>query len=593
MNQLTTRIRGFFRSVEDVEGLVASAPPVPVREILSRFWPDTSRVRRRIVLGLSLIALLPAIEVAEIYLFKFVVDDVLIGQALALFPLIAAAYVALSVLSGTISYADELLSTGVGERFVLSVRSRIFGHLLSSSPDAMDDRRMGDVITRFTADVGAIETLIVSGISTLVTSTLRILFFTGAMLFLDWQLALASLAVAPIFWLAARRLSSRIRGAARETRRRSGSLTAFVEQRLSHIGLVRANTAEEVEGKRFADLGEAKVEARVRAARISALLYPLTDLIEVGAAILVLGGGTWALASGRLTLGGLLAFVTYLTQLYRPVRDLMGLSDTIFTASAGAERVIELLDQEEPVRERPGALALDGTRGMLEFDGVTFGYAGADRPVLRGVDLLVEPDELIAISGPSGVGKSTLIKLMLRFSDPAEGSVRLDGHDLRRLRLSSVRRNITVLFQESMILEGTVRDNIAYGKPDATEEEIRRAVERAHAHAFVEALPDGYDTEVGQRGRKLSGGQRQRVALARALLRDAPILVLDEPTTGLDDATARRVMATVRATAQGRTTIVMTHDPRLLDAADRVLELRDGGLVECPRARGGLREALA
>ncbi len=593
MNRLTTRIRGFFRSVEEVEGLVASAPPVPVREILRRFWPDTSPLRRRIVLGLGLISLLPAIEVAEIYLFKFVVDDVLIGQALALFPLIAAAYVALSVLSGTISYADELLSTDVGERFVLSVRSRVFRHLLSSSPDAMDDRRMGDVITRFTADVVAIETLIVSGISTLVTSGLRILFFTGAMLFLDWQLALASLAVAPIFWLAARRLSSRIRRAARETRRRSGSLTAFVEQRLSHIGLVRANTAEEVEGRRFADLGEAKVEARVRAARISGLLYPLTDLIEVGAAILVLGGGTWALASGRLTLGGLLAFVTYLTQLYRPVRDLMGLSDTIFTASAGAERVIELLEQDEPVRERPGALALDEARGVLEFDGVTFGYPGADRPVLRGVDLLVEPDEIVAIAGPSGVGKSTLIKLMLRFSDPAEGAVRLDGYDLRRLRLSSVRRNMTVLFQESMIMEGTVRDNITYGKPDATEEEIRRAAERAHAHAFVEALPDGYDTEVGQRGRKLSGGQRQRVALARALLRDAPILVLDEPTTGLDDATARRVMATVRTTAQGRTTIVMTHDARLLDAADRVLELRDGGLVESPRARGVLREALA
>lgn len=591
MNPITTRIRHFFRPVEDGGGLVASAPPVPLRQILRRFWPDARPLRRWIVLGLGLLALLPAIEVVEIYLFKFVVDDVLIGRELALFPLIAAAYVVLSVLSGAISYSEELVSTRVGERFVLSVRSRVFRHLLHSSPDAMNDRRMGDVITRFTSDVGAIESLILSGTSDLVTSALRIVFFTGALLLLDWQLALLSLAVAPIFWLAARRLSSRIRGAARETRRRSGSLTAFVEQRLSHIGLVRANTAEEYEARRFAELGQAKVEARVRSARISGLLHPLTDLIEVIAALLVLGGGTWALTSGRLTLGGLLAFVTYLTQLYRPVRDLMGLSDTIFTASAGAERVIELLDQEQPVRERPNALALDHPRGALEIDEVTFVY-GTDRPVLQGAELSVEPGELLAIAGPSGVGKSTLIKLLLRFSDPARGTVRLDGHDLKELRLGSVRRAITVLFQESLIMEGSVRENIAYGKPDATDEEIRQAAERADAHRFVVALPDGYDSDVGQRGRKLSGGQRQRVALARAFLRDAPILVLDEPTTGLDDDAAARIMGTIRETSRGRTTLVLTHDARLLASADRVVDLRNGRFLERSGIPDRVREAL-
>jgi ATP-binding cassette, subfamily B, bacterial len=295
MTRITTRIRHFFRPVEDPGGLVAQAPPIAVREVVRRFWPDARPLVRRLLLGLGIVALLPAIEAVEIYLFTFVVDDILIGQNLALFPLIAGAYVALSVLSGGVSYADELLSTEVGERFVLSVRSRVFRRLLHSSPDAMDDRRMGDVITRFTSDVGAIETLILSGPSTVVTSGLRIVFFTGALILLDWQLGLAALVVAPVFWFAARRLSSRIRGAAREARRRSGSLTAFAEQRLSHIGLVRANTAEEAEIRRFDELGWAKVDARVRASRISGLLHPLTNLVEVVAAILVLGGGAWAL----------------------------------------------------------------------------------------------------------------------------------------------------------------------------------------------------------------------------------------------------------------------------------------------------------
>jgi ATP-binding cassette, subfamily B, bacterial len=255
----------------------------------------------------------------------------------------------------------------------------------------------------------------------------------------------------------------------------------------------------------------------------------------------------------------------------------------MFTASASAERVIELLDQEGPVRERPDAVPLERARGALELDGVTFRYPGADRPILEGADLSVGPGEVVAIAGPSGVGKSTLIKLLLRFADPAEGAIRLDGHDLRDLRLGSIRHSITVLFQESMILEGTVRENISYGKPDATEEEITWAATRANASEFVEAFPAGYDTEVGQRGRKLSGGQRQRIALARALLRNAPVLVLDEPTTGLDDATAREIIGTVRASAPGRATIVMTHDARVLDAADRVVALGDGRLMQRPR----------
>ena len=561
-------------------GPVSLAPTVAARDLFRRFWPEARPLRRWILLGLLLLALLPAIEAIEIYLFKVVVDDILVPRDLSPFLWVALAYLGLNLASGLVSYADEYLSTFIGERFLLSVRAKVFRHLLHSPPDSMDRRRLGDVISRLTGDIAAIEGLVLDGLSVAIVSALRFIFFLGAALWIDWQLTLLSLIVAPLFWFLIRRLSTLIKGAARETSRRGGSLTSFAEQRLSHLSLIQSHGREDTEQKGFEELARSKSRSRLASARIGGLLYPVTDLLEVTAALAVMGAGTWALTAGRVSLGELLAFLTFLSQLYRPVRDLIGLADTISEASAGAERVIELLDDKSAAPVLGGTVDPGRVGGAIEFRGVTFGYPSAAGTILDDASLSIPAGESVVVTGASGMGKSTLIKLLLRFHDPQEGSLTLDGYDLRDLRIQTLRENVTVLFQESLIFDGTIQENIAFGKPDATTEDVVTAARAVDAHDFISSFPDGYETEVGQRGRKLSGGQKQRIALARALLRDAPVLVLDEPTTGLDPVTAARVISAIERLMPGRTTIIISHDSTLNGIAERSVELKRGQLTE-------------
>ena len=302
----------------------------------------------------------------------------------------------------------------------------------------------------------------------------------------------------------------------------------------------------------------------------------------------MIGVGAYELSQGRLTIGGLLVFLVYLSQLYRPIRGLSSLLNSFYSASAGAERIIEYLDQEPSVEDKPGARPVYGARGYVELDSVSFSYPGAEKPALEDVSLRVSSGEVLALVGPSGSGKSTLARLLLRFYDPDAGEIRLDGHDIRDLTLRSLRENVTMLLQETLVFDGTARENIAYGKPGSTEEEIVRAARAADAHDFIMALPSGYDTVVGQKGRLLSGGQRQRIAIARAMIRDAPVLVLDEPTTGLDAESSRRVMEPLRRLMEGRTTIVISHNLLTVREATEILVLQSGRVAE----RGAHQELL-
>ncbi len=586
--RLRATARTFFIPALDSRALVAASPPVPVREIFRRFWPYARPFRRWLAFGLILIAAVPAVDTAMIWMFKLVVDEVLVPRSLAPLAWIALAYLGLTLLAGALSFLDEYVSSWIAERFLLALRTDFFAHLQRLSIAFFERRRLGDVLSRLTGDVAAIENFVLSGVSDALSYALEIVFFAGALFYLRWDLALVSLVVTPLFWLIARRFSRMIKLASREKRRRSGSISSVAEESLSNIALVQAYDRQGFELERLHEQGVGSYEAEMAATRIKALYSPLVDLAQLLGVLLVLGMGTWELARGALTLGGLLVFITFLTQLYGPVRSLGKLVNRIYSASAAAERIIEFMDEEPLVRSPARPRSLGGRPRALAFESVGFTYPGAERAAIEDISFRLEPGETIALVGPSGAGKSTIAKLLLRFYDPAAGRIVLNGIDLRDLRLEELRANVSVLLQETLVFDGTVRQNIAYGRPDASDEEVVAAAIAADADGFIRRLPNGYDTSIGQKGRLLSGGQRQRIAIARAMIRRAPILILDEPTTGLDTESVQRVMRPLRRLMSGRATIVISHNLLTMRDATSILVLERGRIVE----RGSHSELL-
>ena len=531
-------------------------------------------------MGVLLVALVPVVETLQIWLFKLVVDDVLVPQDFASFGWIAAAYLGLALLAALLAVADDLVSTWVGERFLLELRTSLFRHLQTLSLGFFERRRLGDVLARLTGDVSSIENFVLSGVADAIAHLLRILLFAGALFYLDWRLALVSLFVVPLFWFVATRFGRLAKLASREKRRRSGAIGAVAEESLSNAPLVQAYGREKYEVERFHRENLGSFHAQMTATRVKAVFSPAVDLIEVIGGLVVIGLGTWELASGRLSLGALLVFLAYLSQLYSPIRGLSRLANTIYSASAGAERIIELLDQEPAVADCSGARRLRRAKGFVEFDDVTFAYPGSAGNALSGVRLSVEPGQVVALVGESGAGKSTVAKLALRFYDPQRGSVRLDRRDLRDIRLADVRSNIALVLQETLVFEGTVRDNILYGRPGASDDEVGAAARASDAHDFISDFDEGYETLVGQKGRRLSGGQRQRIAIARALLRDAPLLILDEPTAALDAASSRRILDPLHRLMSGRATLVISHSFLVTADADWIVVLDRGRIAE-------------
>ncbi|GAA0530665.1 ABC transporter ATP-binding protein [Saccharopolyspora subtropica] len=564
----------------DTEGLVEHAPVVRVREVFRRFWPDARPFRGWLMLSLLLVLISPLLDTAAIWLFKVLIDDVLTPRNFAAFPAVAAAYAVITLVGGAIDFGGQYLAAWIGENFLHRLRTRVFRHLHTLSISFFDRRRIGDTLSRLTGDVGAIESLVLSGVTETFSSLVKIVLFTGVLFFLDWRLALVSLVAVPLFWTIARFFARRIKLASREVRGRSGSISTVAEESLGNAPLIQAYGREGAEVDRFVRQSRGSVGANLASTRIGALFSPMVDLMEVLGVMAILGVGILELSAGRITLGGLLAFLVYLSQLYSPVRNLGQLTNTIFAAAASAERIIDLLDQRPLVRSPANPVPLGRTTGHLQVEQVDFRYPGTTADVLHGVTFQALPGETTAVVGASGAGKSTLTKLLLRFYDPTRGRILLDGHDLRELDLDELRANIAIVLQETLLLDGTVADNILAGRPGATHEQMVRAAEAADAHEFILALPDGYDTRVGQRGRLLSGGQRQRIAIARAMIRDAPILLLDEPTTSLDADAAERILAPLRRLMAGRTTIVISHNLMTVRDAQQIVYLDRGVITE-------------
>lgn len=489
------------------------------------------------------------------------------------------AVAAIAIVGAVSSYFEKYLTTSVSQWVTHDLRRAVYNHIQRLSLADYNETRTGDLISRVTDDIEAIQDFINSALLGMFVSVLTLFGMIGVMLYTNWQFTLIALSVVPPLFFLVFHYTRQIKKASRAVRKKESELTSVVEEVLTSERVVKAFAREDYEVRRFEATSLENVETALRARSLKAKLSPLVEIIVALGTALVLFYGTRFAMTGAISAGVLIVFFLYLGRMYKPMRDLSKMTDTVSKALVGYERVQEVLQIDSRVRDLPRAKKAPKFEGRIEFDDVSFSYDG-ETPVLENVSFAIEPGQVAAFVGLSGAGKSTIISLIPRFYDPQSGTVKIDGTDIRRYKMKTVREQISFVLQETLLFRTSVWQNIAYGKPDAPRSEIIRAAKLANAAEFIEKMPDGYNTMVGERGLNLSGGQRQRIAIARAIIRDTPILVLDEPTTGLDSSSEQAVLEALERLMKGRTCVVIAHHLSTIRKADVIFVVKDRELVE-------------
>jgi ABC-type multidrug transport system fused ATPase/permease subunit len=502
----------------------------------------------------------------------------------------------IAVVGAIASYIDNYYTTSVGQWVANDLRLRIYQHLHRLSLRYYDHARIGTLVSTITSDVATIQDFASSSTLDIVIDLLTIVFMVGLMFWLDWDFTLIAVAFTPVLLLFVFRFKKALKEATRAVRIRQSDVLSIVQRGLGSIKVTKAFGRQDLELAHLEAASRATVEAALRARKIKSLLSPMVAIVVAICTAIVLWKGTSLIIAGAMTAGALTVYLAYLKMFFKPVKDLASMTSTIAQTAVALERIQNILSADEVIQERPGAIDPGRVRGAISFDRVSFGY-DRDEQVLHEVSFDIEPGQVVGIVGSTGSGKSTLLSLLPRFYDPTLGRILIDGVDIADHKVAALRAQIGFVLQDSVLFPGTIRENIAYGRPDAAEQDIIAAARIANADEFIARMPRGYDSLVGEHGNTLSGGQRQRIAIARTVLRNSPILVLDEPTAALDPQSELLVIEALQRLMKGRTVIMIAHRLNTLIGADKIIVLKDGVVAEQGPyddliARGGIFSEL-
>jgi len=498
---------------------------------------------------------------------------------LAILEFACVAVLAIAVFDAICTYGEKYLTTSVGQWVSYDLRLSIYSHIQRLSLAFHDQKRTGDLISRVTDDIEAIQSFIMQGLLGVLINVMTLVGMIGVMFYLNWKFTLIALSVAPVLFVMVYSYTRRIKKASREVRKKEGEITSVVEEVLSSIRVVKAFAREDYEVRRLEQESLEAVDISMRARSLKAKLTPLVGIVVAIGTGMVLWFGARLVLGGTLSAGALVVFILYLGKMYKPMQELSKMTDTYSKAAVGYERIQEILETNVEVKDAKRAQRVPKLRGDIEFDDVSFSY-NEETPILKNVSLEMKAGQVSALVGPTGAGKTSIISLIPRFYDPSSGRIKIDGTDIRQFQQKSLRHQMSFVLQETVLFHAPLWQNIAYGRPGATRAEIIKAAELANASEFIEKLPAGYNTIVGERGMTLSGGQRQRIAIARAIIRNTPILILDEPTSGLDSASEKLVFEALDRLMEGKTVVVIAHRLSTIQRADMIFVVKDGEVVE-------------